>query len=120
MNSYELVFIMTPVLSEQDFGKMAKKYADLIKKNKGEIVDEEDRGMRSLAYPIQKKATGYYYVIEFKAPGDLISKVELDLKRDENILRFLTVKLDKHAIEYNEKKRKGLIGVKKEKTKQEA
>ena len=71
-----------------------------------EIVHEENWGMKKLAYPIQKKSTGFYQLIEYKAEGNVIADVETELKRDERILRFLTVKLDKHAIAYNEKKRK--------------
>ncbi len=83
-----------------------KKYEDYLTKAGSEIVHEEHWGMRKLAYPIQKKSTGFYHLIEFKAEGDVIANVETELKRDERVLRFLTVKLDKHAVAYNEKKRK--------------
>jgi small subunit ribosomal protein S6 len=83
-----------------------KKYEDYLAKAGAEIVHEEHWGMRKLAYPIQKKSTGFYQLIEYKAEGNVIADVETELKRDERILRFLTVKLDKHAIAYNEKKRK--------------
>jgi small subunit ribosomal protein S6 len=83
-----------------------KKYEDFLKKNGAEIVHQENWGMRKLAYPIQKKSSGFYNLIEYKADGDLIAKLEITFKRDERILRFLTVKLDKHAVAYNEKKRR--------------
>ena len=106
MNQYETVFILTPVLSEDQMKEAVKKYEDYLAKAGAEIVHEEHWGMRKLAYPIQKKSTGFYQLIEYKAEGDVIANVETELKRDERVLRFLTVKLDKHAVAYNEKKRK--------------
>ena len=106
MNEYETVFISTPVLSDEQMKEAVKKYEDYLAKAGAEIVHEEHWGMRKLAYPIQKKSTGFYQLIEYKAEGNVIADVETELKRDERILRFLTVKLDKHAVAYNEKKRK--------------
>ena len=106
MNQYETVFIITPVLSDDQIKEAVKKYQDYLKDNGAEIVHEEHWGMRKLAYPIQKKSTGFYHLIEYKAPGELINNFEIEFKRDERIIRFLTVKLDKHAVAYNEKKRK--------------
>ena len=106
MNQYETVFILTPVLSDEQMKEAVKKYEDQLTNRGAEIVHEENWGMRKLAYPIQKKSTGFYQLIEYKAEGTVIADVETELKRDERILRFLTVKLDKHAIAYNEKKRK--------------
>jgi small subunit ribosomal protein S6 len=106
MNQYETVFILTPVLSDEQMKEAVKKYEDHLTGAGAEIVHEENWGMRKLAYPIQKKSTGFYQLIEYKAEGTVIADVETELKRDERILRFLTVKLDKHAIAYNEKKRK--------------
>ena len=106
MNQYETVFILTPVLSDDQMKEAVKKYEDYLTKAGAEIVHEEHWGMRKLAYPIQKKSTGFYQLIEYKAEGDVIANVETELKRDERVLRFLTVKLDKHAVAYNEKKRK--------------
>ena len=106
MNQYETVFIVTPVLSEDQMKEAVKKFEDHLANKGAEIVHEEHWGMRKLAYPIQKKSTGFYQLIEYKAEGDVIADLETELKRDERILRFLTVKLDKHAVAYNEKKRK--------------
>ena len=106
MNQYETVFILTPVLSDEQMKEAVKKYEDRLAQAGAEIVHEENWGMRKLAYPIQKKSTGFYQLIEFKADGNILADVETELKRDERILRFLTVKLDKHAVAYNEKKRK--------------
>ena len=106
MNQYETVFIVTPVLSEDQMKEAVKKFEDLLTNAGAEIVHEEHWGMRKLAYPIQKKSTGFYQLIEYKAEGNVIADYETELKRDERIMRFLTVKLDKHAVAYNEKKRK--------------
>ena len=105
MNQYETVFILTPVLSDEQMKEAVKKYEDHLTNAGAEIVHEENWGMRKLAYPIQKKSTGFYQLIEYKAEGNVIADVETELKRDERVMRFLTVKLDKHAIAYNEKKR---------------
>ena len=107
VRQYETVFIMTPVLSDEQIKETVGKYQKLLKDGGAEIVDENNWGMRKLAYPIQKKTSGYYYLIEFKAEGTLIAKLETAYKRDERLLRFLTVSLDKFAVAYNEKKRAG-------------
>ncbi|MEE1097474.1 MAG: 30S ribosomal protein S6 [Bacteroidales bacterium] len=105
VKQYETVFIVTPVLSEEQIKETVKKYQTLLTDNGAEIVFENNWGMRKLAYPIQKKTTGFYYLIEFKAEGEVIAKLETAYKRDERLLRFLTVSLDKHAVAYNEKRR---------------
>ena len=106
MNQYETVFILTPVLSEEQMKEAVKKFEDLLTAKGAEIVFEDFWGMRKLAYPIQKKSSGFYQLIEYKAEGDAIATIETELKRDERVIRFLTVKLDKHAVAYNEKKRR--------------
>ena len=106
MNQYETVFILTPVLSDEQMKEAVKKYEDHHISNGAEIVHREDWGLRKLVYPIQKKSTGFYHLFEYTNDGQVIADLELQLKRDERVLRFLTVKLDKHAIEYNEKKRR--------------
>ena len=103
---YETVFIMNPVLNDDQVKETASKFSSLIKELGGQIVYEHNWGMRKLAYPIQKKGNGFYYLIEFKADGELINRLEVEYSRDERIMRFLTVALDKHAVAYNEKKRK--------------
>ena len=105
VNQYETVFIATPVLSESQMKELVGKFKDFIKKGKGEIIHEEDWGLRKLAYPIQKKSTGFYYLIEYKSEGGFIEKLETEFKRDERIIRFLTVKMDKYAKEYSEKRK---------------
>ena len=105
VKQYETVFIVTPVLSEEQMKETVKKYTDLLTEKGAEIVYTNNLGMRKLAYPIKKKSSGFYYLIEFKAEGNVIADLEVAYKRDERLLRFLTVSLDKHAIAYNEKKR---------------
>lgn len=105
LNHYETVFIMTPVLSDEQMKETVKKFKSFLKEKGAEIVFEDNWGLRKLAYPIQKKSTGFYHLIEFKAEGVVIPELELTFKRDERIIRFLTVALDKHAIAYSEKKR---------------
>ncbi len=115
LKHYETVFIATPVLSDSQVKEAVKKYRDFITENKGEIVHEEDWGMRKLAYPIQKKSTGFYHLIEFKAEPALIEKLEIQYRRDERIIRYLTFSMDKHSVEYAEKRR-NTRSEKKEKT----
>ena len=105
VNRYETVFIVTPVLSEEQMKETVKKYTDFLTNKGAEIVYTNNWGMRKLAYPIKKKSSGFYYLIEFRAEGNVIADLEVAYKRDERLLRFLTVSLDKHAIAYNEKKR---------------
>jgi len=105
LKQYETVFIMTPVLSDEQMKETVEKYQKFLKSKDSEIVFEDNWGLRKLAYPIQKKSTGFYHLIEFKADPALIREWEVTFKRDERILRFLTVVLDNHMLAYNEKKR---------------
>lgn len=119
MNQYETVIVLTPLLSEEVAKEAVAKFKKIILDSGAEIVQEDNWGLRKLAYPIEKKTTGYYHLTEFKAPGELISSLEVQFKRDERVMRFLTVSLDKHAVAYNEKKRSGAFNKKKEETKSE-
>jgi small subunit ribosomal protein S6 len=119
-NQYETVFIMTPVLSEDQMKETVSKFQKILAEKGAEIVYQHNWGLRKLAYPIQKKSTGFYYLIEFKAEGNTVRDLEINYKRDERILRFLTVKLDKYAITYNLKKRTDKDKPKVEKEKPEA
>jgi small subunit ribosomal protein S6 len=105
LKQYETVFIMTPVLSEDQMKETVGKFKAMLSENGAKLVHEENWGLRKLAYPIQKKTTGFYYLLEFQAETDLVAKLEVVFKRDERVIRFLTVSLDKNAIAYNEKKR---------------
>ena len=108
MNNYELMVIFTPVLSDDEFKAAQKKYTALVTENGGSIVAENAWGLKSLAYPIQKKTTGLYWVVEFTAPSDFNEKLKIQLLRDESVLRHMVTKLDKYAVEYNQKKRSGV------------
>jgi small subunit ribosomal protein S6 len=108
MNNYELMVIFTPVLSEDEFKAAQKKFLDLVTDNGGEIVNSNPWGLKSLAYPIQKKTTAIYWVSEFRAQSDFNEKLKIQLLRDEQVLRFMQTKLDKYAVEYNGRKRSGV------------
>lgn len=115
MQNYELMVIFTPVLSEDEFKAVQKKYTSLIAENGGEVVHETPWGLKSLAFPIRKKTTGLYWVAEYKAPTDFNEKLKVQLLRDEQSMRHIIVKLDKYAVEYNEKRRNGAFSTPKEK-----
>jgi small subunit ribosomal protein S6 len=108
MNNYELMVIFTPVLSEDDFKASQKKYTTFIKDNGGSIVHENPWGLKSLAYPIAKKTTALYWVMEYSAPSSLNELLKIQMLRDENILRHMFTALDKYAVEYNARKRSGV------------
>jgi small subunit ribosomal protein S6 len=112
MKNYETVIVLTPLLSEEASKEVFAKFKKILTDNGAEIVHEDNWGLKKLAYPIQKKTTGYYQVTEFKASGELISKLEIEYKRDERVMRFLTTALDKHAAAYNERKRTGTLAPK--------
>ena len=105
IKQYETVFIATPVLSDTQMKEAVAKYTQLIRDNGGEIVYEEDWGLKQLAYPIQHKTSGFYYLIEFKADPQFVATLETQYHRDERILRYITVTLDQHAIAYAEHRR---------------
>jgi small subunit ribosomal protein S6 len=119
MQQYETVTILTPLLSDEVAKEVIAKFSKLLTDNGAEIVQEDNWGLRKLAYPIEKKSTGYYHLTEFRAPGELINKLEVEFRRDERVMRFLTIALDKNAIAYNEKKRSGAFN-KKPKTEEAA
>ncbi len=105
MNQYETVFILTPVLSEEQMKEAVAKFKNLLTEGGAEILNEELWGLKKLAYPIDKKSTGFYAMLEFKADPSLISKLEVNYRRDERVLRYLTIKNEKYAAEYAEKRR---------------
>lgn len=107
MKNYESVIVLTPVLSDEQLKETVKKFRELVTEHGGEIIHEDNWGLTKLAYPIQKKSTGFYHIFEYKAPGTMVANFELALKRDERIMRFLTVALDKHGMIYNTRKRNG-------------
>src|SRR4029078_7464197 len=107
LNNYETVFILTPVLSDQQMKDTVEKFKQVLKDNGAELVNEENWGLKKLAYTIQNKTTGFYNLVEFKAPSTIVNSLEVEFRRDERIMRFLTTVLDKHAVAYNKKRKKG-------------
>jgi small subunit ribosomal protein S6 len=107
MKNYETVFILNPVLSEDQAKDTVEKFVKILTAQKANIVNVERWGLKKLAYPIQKKSTGFYNLIEFEAENNVVSVLETEFRRDESIMRFLTTSLDKFASEYNARRRKG-------------
>ena len=105
MNNYETVFIVTPVLSDAQVQEVADKFQGVITENGGQIWNKEAWGPKKLAYPIQKTTTGFYFLMEFTGEGSLINTLETQYRRDERVIRFLTFKQDKYAVEYSAKRR---------------
>jgi small subunit ribosomal protein S6 len=106
MNQYETVFILNPVLSDEQIRETVDKFTGYLESHGAEIINKENWGLKKLAYPIEKKKSGFYNFVEFKAPGEVIENYEVELKRDERIMRFLTVKHDKYSAAWAEKRRK--------------
>ena len=105
MNQYETIFILTPVLSDEQVKEAVGKFEKFLNDRGSKMVHQESWGLRKLAYPIQKKMTGFYHLFEFQADPTVIASFEVEFKRDERVLRFLTVRLDKHAIAFNQSHR---------------
>jgi small subunit ribosomal protein S6 len=108
MQNYELMVIYTPVLSEEEYKAAQKKFTSFLTENEGQIVHENAWGLKSLAYPIQKKTTGLYWVLEYTAPSDFNEKLKIQLLRDESVLRHMFTALDKYAVVYNARKSGGV------------
>jgi small subunit ribosomal protein S6 len=107
MKNYETVFILTPVLSEAQMKDAVAKFKKVLTDKGAEIVNDENWGLRKLAYPINHKTTGFYQLFEFSAAPEVVATLETEFRRDEKVMRFLTIALDKHALLYNERRRKG-------------
>ena len=108
MNNYETVFIMNPVLSDEQVRETVKKFIEYLKDKKAKISHEENWGLKKLKYVIQKKKTGFYYLLEFQAEGSIINNFEVEFQRDERVIRWQTVRLDKYAMKYADRRRKKL------------
>ena len=105
MNHYETVFILNPVLSDEQIKETVQKYEDLLISNGAKMISKENWGLKKLAYPIQHKKSGFYHLFEFAAPGEAINTLEVEFRREERMMRYLTVRLDKHALAWAEKRR---------------
>jgi len=108
MNHYETVFTITPVLSENQVKETVNKFEQLIKNNKGNIIHKENWGLKKMAYPIKKKNMGFYQLLQFDAPGEMIKMLETNFKHDERVIRYITIKLDRFAYAYAEKRKNKL------------
>ncbi len=115
MKNYETVFILTPVLSEEQMKDTVARFETLLKEGGANVINVEKWGLKKLAYPIQHKSTGFYNLIEFDADPQLIKTLETEFRRDEAVMRFLTMTLDKHAVVYNTRRRNGEFNKKKAK-----
>jgi len=116
LNHYETVIIFSPLLSDDDVKREVSKYTKMVTDAGCTILEERLWGLRQLAYPIEGKSNGIYYITEYTGEGTIVQKLEIEFKRDENVIRWLTIQLDKYGVEYNDKRRKGLVGKKKEAT----
>ena len=105
MNHYETVFILNPVLSDTQIKETVEKYEDFLVSRGAKMIAKEDWGLKKLAYPIQNKKSGFYHLFEYTVDGEVIAPLEVEFRRDERFMRYLTVKLDKHAIAWAEKRR---------------
>ena len=105
MNHYETVFILTPVLSDVQVKETVEGVKAELAKRGATIVNEEAWGMKKLAYPIEKKSTGFYFFLEFDAEGVVVNKLETYFRRQDRVIRFITVKNEKYAAEYAAKRR---------------
>ena len=108
MNQYETVFILTPVLSDEQMKETVAKFKKLLTDNGAEILNEEAWGLKKMAYAIDKKSTGFYCLIEFKGEPSIVNTLETGYRRDEKVIRYMTVRLDKYAAQYAEKCRNKL------------
>jgi small subunit ribosomal protein S6 len=119
LKQYETVFILNPVLSETQVKDAVDKFRSVLTNGGAELVNDEQWGLRKLAYPIQHKTTGFYILFEYIAPTHLVNTLEVEFRRDETVMRFLTVALDKHGIEFNQRRKKGDFNKKDKEVKEE-
>ena len=115
MKNYETVFILNPVLSADQAKDTVDKFVKMLTDAKAEVINVEQWGLKKMAYAIQNKSTGFYNLIEFSADTQVINTLETEFRRDESVMRFLTIALDKHAVLYNSRRRKGEFNRNKEK-----
>jgi len=106
MNHYETVFILNPVLSEEQIKETVKKFEDILVSRGAKMISKEDWGLKKMAYAIHNKKSGFYHLFEYTVEGDAINELEIAFRREERVMRYLTVSMDKHAIAWAEKRRK--------------
>jgi small subunit ribosomal protein S6 len=108
--NYETVFILTPVLSDAQVKDTVEKFKAVLTNNGAEIINEENWGLKKLAYEIDHKTTGFYFLLEYTGAPTIVNVLETEFRRDEKVIRFLTTVLDKFAVEYATRRRKGQLG----------
>ena len=101
-HTYELTYIVNSVISDEQVKAMVSRVTAYVKENAGEIIEVDEWGARRLAFPIQKKRNGYYVNMYFKAPGELIPRLERAMEIDDNILRYLTLRMDPKMVRHYE------------------
>lgn len=104
---FEMTYILNPVLEEERFSELVSTVNGLIENNGGEIVEVDEWGSRKLAYNIDKKGSGYYVNMYFRAPGSAIEVVERNMRINDDILRYLTLKYDAKMLRHYELSKKG-------------
>lgn len=112
--AYETTFLVVPELAEADYKKVVKKFEDIIANGGGEITNLENWGQKKLAYAIERRQNAYYCYMEFTAPAAVIAKLEQEFIYDESVIRFLTVRVEKHHAAFNKKRREQGFGKKRE------
>ncbi|HHO42501.1 MAG TPA: 30S ribosomal protein S6 [Epsilonproteobacteria bacterium] len=95
MNCYETLFVVKPTLTEEEITSQIQKVKDALAKENGTLLATNDMGMRKLAYPVDKHLRGYYTVFYYQVDGASIAEIERNLKVNENIIKFLTIKYSK-------------------------
>ena len=108
-NYYELTYIISPVLEDDEYEGIVDKFTNLIRDNGGEIDEVDEWGIRKFEYEMNGKSSGYYVNAYFTAPGELIEKLERGLRIDDQIMRYLTLKYDAKMMRHREQQRKGSV-----------
>lgn len=108
-NYYELTYIISPVLEEDQYKEVIEKFTELIRDNGGEIDEVDEWGIRKFEFEMDSKSSGYYVNAYFTAPGELIEKLERALRIDDQIMRYLTLKYDAKMMRHRELQRKNAV-----------
>ena len=104
-HTYEFTYIITPVISDEQTKDIVRRVSKFIEDNGGNVLEVDEWGSKRLAYPINKKRNGYYVNLYFEASGEIIPRLERALEIDDNILRYLTLRLDKKMLQHYERRK---------------
>lgn len=108
-NTYELTYILNSVISEEQIADLVSRIDKYITENGGRILDKEVWGAQRLAYPIEKKRNGYYVDLTFEGPGELVARLERAMEINDNVLRYLTLRMDRKMVKYRAERRKSIV-----------